>query len=334
MKASVVVAAYNAEKTIRSCLEALLNQSLPRDQYEIIVVDDGSTDSTPDIVKIYDVKLFKQDNQGPAIARNLGVEKASSEIVLFTDSDCEPDYYWLEKMCKPFQDREIIGAKGFYRTRQKNTAAKFAQIEYEDKYDFMNRDKYIDFIDTYSAAYRRDVFLENGGFDSIYTTASGEDSELSYRLALKGYKMVAAPSAIVYHKHPDTLLKYLKKKFRNAYWRAVTWKMHPQKIVKDSHTPNTLKFQVALCGLIMIFAIGCFVHHYLAYAFFSSVVLFFLTTLPFTFKALKKNAIIGIFSPAFLFLRAIAFVFGVATRIIFSMIAKFRRVKNFNLIFS
>ena len=153
----------------------------------------------------------------------------------------------------------------------------------------------------------------------IYTTASGEDSELSYRLALKGYKMIAAPSAIVFHKHPDTLIKYLKKKFRNAYWRAVTWKKHPQKIVRDSYTPQTLKVQVALCGIVLLLAAGSFLHPYLSYAFLGTVGLFFLTTLPFTFKALKKDVVVGLLSPFFLFVRSIIFVLGAAVKVVSSI---------------
>lgn len=77
---SVVVPAYNAESTIGSCLEALLNQSLPREQYEIIVVDDGSTDGTAGVVRKYPVRLIQQENLGPAAARNVGAQEATGTI--------------------------------------------------------------------------------------------------------------------------------------------------------------------------------------------------------------------------------------------------------------
>lgn len=324
MRVSIIVAAYNAEKTIGLCLAALLDQSFPDSQYEVIVVDDGSTDDTPTIVQGFEVSLFRQKNQGPGVARNLGAKEAAGEIILFTDSDCEPDHHWVEEMYRAFENEaeNIIGAKGFYRTRQQQIAARFAQIEYENKYDLVKKEKYIDFIDTYSAGYRRDVFLDNGGFDSIYTTASGEDSELSYRLALRGCKLVVIPDAIVYHKHPDTLMKYLKKKFRNAYWRAVTWKKHPQKILKDSHTPQTLKAQIVLCGIMVFFAMVIPLNQSMVYAFVISAGLFFLSTLPFTFKALQKDVVVGFLSPFFLFLRSIAFILGVITRALSSTIGK------------
>jgi len=329
MRVSIIVAAYNAEETIGPCLAALLDQSLPGSQYEVIVVDDGSTDNTPTIAQGFQVSLFRQKNQGPAVARNLGAKESIGEIILFTDSDCEPDHHWVEEMYRAFQNEaeNIIGAKGFYRTRQQQIAARFAQIEYENKYDLVRKEKYIDFIDTYSAGYRRDVFLDNGGFDSIYTTASGEDSELSYRLALKGCKMVVVPDAIVYHRHPDTLMKYLKKKFRNAYWRTVTWKKHPQKILKDSHTPQTLKAQIVFCGIMLCSAAGILLNQSMIYAFAISAGLFSVSILPFTLKALKKDVMVGFLSPFFLFSRSIAFMLGVGARAIDSIAAKFRRSK-------
>ena len=158
---SVIVPAYNAEKTIKGCLEALLNQDY-NGNYEIIMVDDGSTDSTADIILSYKtVRLIKQPNAGPAAARNKGASEAKGEIILFTDSDCVPERDWIRMMTEPFeQDMSVIGVKGAYRTRQREIAARFVQFEYEDKYDKMKKDETIDFIDTYSAAFRRDIFLK------------------------------------------------------------------------------------------------------------------------------------------------------------------------------
>jgi glycosyltransferase involved in cell wall biosynthesis len=87
---SVIVPAYNAESTIGKCLDALERQNIPRDEYEVIVVDDGSTDNMPGIVKRFPVKYISQQNKGPASARNRGAGEAKGEIILFTDSDCVP----------------------------------------------------------------------------------------------------------------------------------------------------------------------------------------------------------------------------------------------------
>ena len=152
---SVIVPAYNAEKILSSCLKSLVNQSLPKTVYEIIVVDDGSTDTTADIVKDFNVKYLFQTNQGPAAARNNGTAMAEGDIILFTDSDCVPDRSWLEEMVSPFQDPEIVAVKGSYKTNQKGLAAKFAQAEFEDRYDLLQKSSTIDMVDTYSAAFRK-----------------------------------------------------------------------------------------------------------------------------------------------------------------------------------
>jgi len=314
---SVVVPAYNASYIIGKCLAALRRQTYPHDLFEIIVVDDGSSDDTAKIASSMGIKVLVQPNQGPAVARNLGAEEARGELVLFTDSDCEPQGDWIACMVEPFTDPEIVGTKGFYKTRQKEIIARFAQIEYDVKCDMLKKNRYIDFVDTYSAAYRRDVFLEVGGFDAIYTTASGEDSELSYKLSLIGYKMVPVPNAFVFHQHPNTLFKYLKKKYRNAYWRIVTWSKYPQKIAKDSHTPNSYKFQVLISPLILLALIGSIIlgKVLLVIAIFLTVI-FMGISLPFAYKAIRRDVTVGILSFGLLYLRGIASAFGALTKII------------------
>ena len=98
MLVSVIIPAYNEENTIESCLNSLLNQTIGKESYEVIVVDDGSTDSTSEIIKRYPVKLFRQGNSGPATARNLGAKNSSGEIILFTDADCVAEPNWIEEM--------------------------------------------------------------------------------------------------------------------------------------------------------------------------------------------------------------------------------------------
>ncbi len=249
---SVVVPAYNAASTLGTCLAALRKQAYPRELYRIIVVDDGSTDDTAQVAESFGVKVIRQKNQGASAARNAGLREATSDIVLFTDSDCEPDDEWIAEMVKPFSDPEVVGAKGFYKTKQTSLIARFAQVEYEMKCSRLRELKCIDFVDTYSAAYRRERLLEAGGFDTSYTTASAEDAELSYRLSSQGCKLVPAPGAFVYHQHPDSLLKYLRKKYRNAYWRAFTWQKHPSKIMSDSHTPLWHKLEVLLAPILLL----------------------------------------------------------------------------------
>jgi GT2 family glycosyltransferase len=246
---SVIVPAYNGAATVDDCLRALLEQQTRR-SYEIILVDDGSTDDTAHEVAAFAprVRLVRQQHAGAAAARNRGVSAALGDILLFTDADCEPIPGWIENLASALDGAD--GAKGTYRTRQRSVVARWVQAEYESKYRRMAQRPTIDFIDTYSAAYRRDVFDAAGGFDEALQV--DEDQELSFRLAEAGARLVFAPEAVVYHRHVATPLAYMKRKFRIGYWKVLVAAMHPARIITDSHTPQSLKAQMALLALVLL----------------------------------------------------------------------------------
>jgi GT2 family glycosyltransferase len=315
---SIVIPTFNGAARIGNCLDALSAQTAGRDA-EILVVDDGSTDNTASVVDGYPgVRLISQPNAGPAAARNLGAKEARGAILLFTDDDCVPMPGWLDAMLEPFRDSDVVGAKGVYRTRQTSLAARFVQIEYEDKYRLMSGLASIDFIDTYSAAFRRDRFLEMNGYDTSFPVACAEDVELSYRMSARGWKMKFAPAAVVYHTHPDTFWRYLKKKYKFAFWRVLAVRKNPAKGVKDSHTPQIMKLQLLLApALLAAVAFDAIARPPLPV---SALVLgaFLLSTLPFAFRATAKDPLVGLLSPALLAARACAQFLGVAGGIIYS----------------
>lgn len=313
MRASVIVPAFNAESSIGECLDALIDQTIGRAEYEIIVVDDGSNDSTPDIVGRYKgVRLVKQQNSGPAAARNNGAGIAVAPIIVFTDSDCSPQRDWLENMIAPLEaDQKIVAAKGAYRTRQRELAARFVQLEYQDKYRILTRDEYIDFIDTYSAAFRKDVFLTFGGYDTSFKVACAEDVELSYRMGNAGHKMIFNPKAIVFHRHPDNFIAYFRKKYKFAYWRMLAVRKNPNKMVSDSHTPQIMKFQLLLAPLaIVLAALAVFIPIFRFWA-WAVLLMFILLSLPMTIRILRRDTFLGLLTPAALFGRAVAQFMGV-----------------------
>ncbi|MEA3349281.1 MAG: sugar transferase, partial [Chloroflexota bacterium] len=198
------------------------------------------------------VKVIQQECAGPAAARNAGAHLAQGDILAFTDSDCVPSPTWLNRLTQPFQNPDVVGAKGTYRTHQSRLVPRFVQQEYGYKYVQMAKQKSIDFIDTYSAAYRRDIFIENGGFDCAFAVPSVEDQELSFRLARKGYKMVFAPEAIVHHQHDANVSEYAKRKWGIGYWKAFMLRWLPEKTFQDSHTPGTLRWQIFFLAATLI----------------------------------------------------------------------------------
>jgi lipopolysaccharide/colanic/teichoic acid biosynthesis glycosyltransferase/GT2 family glycosyltransferase len=279
------------------------------------VIDDGSEDDTAQIAQEFGVKLIRHEcKRGAATARNSGINAAKGEIICFTDADCIPDEDWLLQIIQPLIDEpEIIGCKGAYATKQREITARFVQLEYEDKYDLLYAQDRIDFVDTYSAAFRRSVLVANGGFDERFQYA--EDRELAYRLASRGYQMVFQPKAVVCHLHSRTLFQYFQKKLFIGYWVSQTLRRYPGQSIKDSHTPQVMKIQIllvalALAALLLAVLGAVMVSPWLLLLPAFILMLFLVTTLPFVRKAYAKDPVIGIVAPWMLGIRALALGLG------------------------
>ncbi len=308
---SVVIPAFNAEDTLKDCLDALANQSYLRGKYEILVIDDGSTDATPDIAESGADRVIYQENQGPAIARNTGVDAARGEIILFTDADCVACETFVEQMINPLADPAVVGVKGAYRTHQKRMWARFAQIEFEERYAKLAKTEFIDFVDSHAAAFRKDVFLEVGGFDPHFPVANNEDVDLSYKIARLGYPMIFNQEAIVYHTHPDSAAQYLKLKFLRAYWRMLVYRRFPEKILSDTYTPQTLKLQIVSLGLLFLTVFSSLIFPgalTIVPWFFAA---FILSVIPFIIRTGRSDSALLWFSPIALILRSVVFGLGI-----------------------
>lgn len=306
--ASVVVPAYNAADTITRCVRALHQQTVDRACYEVIVVDDGSSDDTAARAVEAGACVVTQPHRKRAAARNTGLRAARADIVCFTDADCEPKEDWLASLLAGMADPSVAGVKGTYATRQRSLMARFVQVEYEDKYDLLRTQPSIDFIDTYSAAYRRDVLLANDGFDEGFQSL--EDQELSFRLAARGYKMVFQPEAVVYHQHATTLPAYLRNKSSIAYWKAQVVRRFPERGWRDSHTPQVMKVQMGLMGLILVSLVSLLLTLWSAVPLAILVAAFLLTTAQFTVKAWGKDRPVALVAPFVLGCRALGLGFG------------------------
>jgi GT2 family glycosyltransferase len=208
-------------------------------------------------------------------------------------------------MCAPCDDPQVLsGVKGVYRTRQRGLVARFVQLEYEDKYARMAQDRYIDFVDTYSAGYRRNVLREVGGFNTSFPAASVEDQELSFRLAKAGHRLVFQPSAIVYHQHASTVASYARKKFRIGYWKVLVHMRHPDKLLRDSHTPQVLKLQILLLSLLMLSAALTLLWSSLWWATVSVAALLFASMVPFSLQVWRTDPAVTLGVPWLLLVRA------------------------------
>jgi cellulose synthase/poly-beta-1,6-N-acetylglucosamine synthase-like glycosyltransferase len=307
---SVVVPAYNAAATLPVCLRALERQTLLSD--EVIVVDDGSTDESANVVKGHAAHLLQQLHQGPAAARNLGTQSAKGDLVLFTDADCEPTADWIEQMVAPFADPRVMGVKGAYRTRQRQVVARLVQCEFEERYDRLERFGAIDFIDSHAAAFRTEALREIGGFDPAFPQANNEDVDLSYRLAQTGSRMLFNRRAVVYHRHPATWIKYLRVKIKRGYWRMMVYRLHPGKAWHDSYTPQLLKIQALLVGLGFISSITVLLWPISAWLTLACLSTLVLSALPFTRVVARREPALVMWAPFFILVRAWSLAIGAA----------------------
>jgi len=320
---TVVIPAYNATSTIDGCMQSLGEQKGFTGKVEVIVVDDCSTDETVKRLdywrdKLSDehfrIRILRQEkNQGPAAARNRGAQEAGGDFLLFTDSDCVADSHWLAEMINPFENPDVSAVKGAYKTRQKELAARFAQAEFDDRYRLLDKFTYVDVVFSYSAGFRTRVFRDMGGFDPAFPVADNEDTDLSYRLATAGHRIVFNRKAIIYHHHPDTLKWYLRKKYSRAYWRMLVYKRYPEKAIADTYTPQTLKLEILLAGILLLsLALSLWIPGALWVSAVAAAV-FLMLTLPFVMKLEVPGWDLKLAAPLILFARAVVMGAGLVT---------------------
>jgi glycosyltransferase involved in cell wall biosynthesis len=214
-KVTVIVPVWNGEDTISACLEALHRQTLPTDEVEIIVVDNGSTDKTLSIIDGYPtVKLLIESQPGSYIARNRGLESAQGDYVAFTDADCVPHPDWLAAGLKRIKGLKNPGIVGGAIELHGNAATPMA-LTYERLFAFRQHINVpagncvtANWLSPLNAVW------EFGGFD--HTLFSGGDWKLSQQILSVGKDVVFEPGMIVQHPPRKSLHDIIKKRRRTV----------------------------------------------------------------------------------------------------------------------
>lgn len=184
---SVVIPARNEEKWIAACLESVLKDNYPHK--EVIVVDDGSTDRTSEILKRFPVTVVRNEKPaGPSSARNIGVKEARGEIVVFIDAHCiVDDEQWIEKFLRFFRDPEVGAVAGYFKWKPSRIGASLTfKVSTQQR-----------LIKSANAAYRKAIFEQLGGFDPSLEWAG--DAALTYKMRRSGWKIVHSRDIEVVH---------------------------------------------------------------------------------------------------------------------------------------
>ncbi len=213
---SVVVCSYNGSRTIRDTLEGLRRLDYPN--YEVIVVNDGSTDNTAAIAGEYDFRLFSTENRGLSNARNFGWQQATGEIVAYIDDDAYPDPHWLQYLAYTFKTTAYVGVGGpnLAPPGDGRIADCIANAP-GGPVQVLLTDRTAEHIPGCNMAFRRTALAAIEGFDPRYRTA-GDDVDLCWRLQAQGWKIGFHAAAVDWHHRRNSVRTYWRQ--QQGYGRA------------------------------------------------------------------------------------------------------------------
>lgn len=224
---SIVIPTYNRPDRLCTCLEAIAKIEYPRENFETIVVDDGSKLPLDSIVFPFkpdlNLKLLRQENAGPASARNAGAAIATGKFIVFTDDDCLPTANWLSILATQFASNPqgLIGGQTI-NALPENVYSTASQLLINYLYEYYNHDEATaNFFASNNFALPVETFRSIAGFDTTFSLAAGEDREFCDRWLDCGGRLVYAPQAQVYHAHHLTLPTFWRQHFnygRGAFY--------------------------------------------------------------------------------------------------------------------
>ena len=248
LKISLVIVCYNERNNIKECLDSVVSQNYPKGSFEIIIVDNDSTDGTKEIIdgfiaKYNNVRIIVNPIKGIAGSRNVGLKNAQYDYVAYTDADCIVETDWLQKLSAGFEKysangSNIAGVGGSNVPPQINSrlysVLRIFLTTYLGSHGSVQAmtyptDKVVEHIPTINILYHKDKVLQVGGFDISFGNI-GEDQDLSYKLNKAGYKFLYLADNKVYHKLRPSFNKWLKN--MQVYGKGRMWllKKHPDKL--------------------------------------------------------------------------------------------------------
>ena len=231
---SIIIPVKNRPQDIQECLASLASLDYPKDKVEIIVVNDGSTDSTSKVIQTFDIKaIHLTQSIGASACRNLAAREANGEFLGFTDSDCVPHPHWLKEL-SPYLNDERVGVVGGYVSNFYNRslldryeAVKSSLNMGPSPYRVENGKSSTAYVPSCNLIIRKKAFSEAGGFQEDLHV--GEDVDLCWRTRKLGYHLLYVPRGEVKHKHRNDLLQMLKRRFDYGTSEALLYLRHKDK---------------------------------------------------------------------------------------------------------
>ena len=225
---SVVICAYNAERTMQACMESLRKLDYPN--YEVVIVDDGSRDRTAEIAAAFpEFRLIRQPNKGLSVARNVGLHAARGDIIAYTDSDCVVDPHWLTLMMRAMNEGALDGCGGpnYAPHEEGKVQACVAASPGAPCHVLVGEDR-AEHLAGCNMIFTKAALLQVGGFEPQFT-AAGDDVDICWRMLDASLKLGFCPSAFVWHFRRNTIKAYYGQQRGYGRAEAMLYARYPER---------------------------------------------------------------------------------------------------------
>ncbi len=250
MVLSVIIPTYNRPNALVKCLQALCDQTF-NGAWEVIVVDDGGEERLDsmimEVAREIEISLYRQENQGPATARNFGSKHATGEFLAFLDDDCMPTSSWLQELFNHSEEGLMVGGLTVNKLKN-NPYSEASQVLVSYLYQYFEGTPWYFFTSNNFLVQKRD-FLEIGGFDESFSTSAGEDREFCFRWLRTGGKMKYVETSRINHLHDLTFQAFWKQHLK--YGRAARYFFQKTKAAKFQPQRTEIRFYIQLYAFIL-----------------------------------------------------------------------------------